>query len=119
MSEVIEQTKRDVRLVDWRQEVHQTLVEANEHVELRLLHEEGILRSAREKLTSLADEDENRKSLSAVVRLIDDCRSRHLRLNKRLMSARGEFIEQQARQCFIEQFHVEPINLRDEILRLC
>ena len=113
---VIEQTKRDIRQVDWRHEVHQTLVEANEHVELRLQHEEGILRSARDKLTSLADDDGNRHSLSAVVRLIDDCRSRHLRLNKRLMSARGEFIEQQARQCFIDQFNVESINLRDEVL---
>ena len=113
---VIEQTKRDIRQVDWRHEVHQTLIEANEHVELRLQHEEGILRSARDKLTSLADDDENRPSLSAVVRLIDDCRSRHLRLNKRLMSARGEFLEQQTRQCFIDQLHVEVINLRDEVL---
>lgn len=113
---VIEQTKRDIRQVDWRHEVHQTLIEANEHVELRLQHEEGILRSAREKLASLADNDENRPSLSAVVRLIDDCRSRHLRLNKRLMSARGEFIEQQTRQRFIDQLHVDPINLRDEVL---
>src|SRR5690606_27015288 len=95
---------------------HQTLIEANEHVEPRLQHEEGILRSARDKLTSLADDDEIRPSLSAVVRLIDDCRSRHLRLNKRLMSARGEFIEQQSRQCFIDQLHLEPIHLRDEVL---
>jgi hypothetical protein len=113
---VIEQTKRDIRQVDWRQDVHQMLLEANEHVELRLQHEEGILRSARGKLTSLADDDENRLSLVAVVRLIDDCRSRHLRLNKRLMCARGEFIEQQARQCFIYQPRMEPINLRDEVL---
>ncbi len=115
LERVIEQTKRDIRQVDWRHEVHQTLIEANEHVELRLQHEEGILRSAREKLASLADDD-NRQSLIAVVRLIDDCRSRHLHLNKRLMLARGEFIEQQARQCFIDQLHVEPINLRDEVL---
>jgi hypothetical protein len=113
---VIEQTKRDIRQVDWREEVHQMLVDANEHVATRLRMEEAILRSARDNLALLDSDDAHRPSLSGVVRLIDDCRSRHLRLNKRLMSARGEFIEQQARQSFLDEWRKEPVNLRDEIL---
>jgi hypothetical protein len=113
---IIEQTKRDIRQVDWRHDVHRTLLDANDHVEARLRIEEDILRSARSKLTSIADDHENRPSLSAVVRLIDECRSRHLRLNKRLMTARGEFIEQQSRQCYADDLRRELINLKDEVL---
>lgn len=113
---VIEQVKRDIRQVDWRNTVHETLLNANEHVDARLKIEDDIIRSARDKLDTIADDDENRRPLSEVVRLMGDCQSRHLRLSKRLMTARGEFIEQQARQCFVESAINEPINMRDELL---
>lgn len=113
---VIEQTKRDIHQVNWREEVHQTLLDANEHVDARLRIEADILRSARDRLASLADDDKHRGALGIVIRLIEDCRSRHLGLNKRLMSARGEFIEQQSRQCFHHEVQRAPINLRDELL---
>ena len=78
--------------------------------------EESVIRSARQKLASIADDGDNHQSLRDIVRLTDDCRSRHLRLNKRLMTARSEFIEQQSRQCFVESLRTEPINLRDDLL---
>lgn len=113
---VIEQAKRDIRRVNWREEVHATLLEANEHVDLRLRIEDDIIRSAREKLDSIAEDDENRLSLADVVRLMNDCISRHLRLSKRLMTARGEFIEQQSRQCFVDIDIAERIEMRDALL---
>lgn len=116
LSRFIEQAKRDIRRVDWQNEVNEALVEANLHVDLRLRIEQDIIRSAREKLDALSDTDENSGSLAEVARLMDDCRSRHLRLNKRLMTARDEFIEQQSRQCFVESTISLPVNMRDELL---
>lgn len=113
---VLEQAKRDIRRVNWRDEMHATLLEANEHVDLRLRIEEDIIRSAREKLDSIADDDENRPSLADVVRLMNDCVSRHLRLSKRLMTARGEFIEQQSRQCFVDVAIADRVDMREALL---
>ena len=112
----IEQAKRDIRQVNWRDEVHETLVEANQHVDDRLREEDGIVRSSRDKLDALDDDDDNRHALLEVIRLMKDCVSRHLRLSKRLMTARGEFIEQQSRQCFVDNEFAQQINLRDELL---
>lgn len=113
---VLAQTRRDISQVKWRDEVHETLVEALEHVRQRLKTEDGIIRSATEKLDAMNDENEKRDSIVNVVRLIKDCRHRHLNLNKLLMSARGEFLEQQSRQCFIDISIFEVVNLRDDVL---
>lgn len=113
---IIAQTKRDIRQVKWREEVHEILVEALEHIGLRLKTEDGIIRSATEKLHTLDDAHEKREAIASVVRLIKECRFRHLNLNKLLMSARGEFLEQQARQCFHDLSVLEVINLRDDVL---
>lgn len=112
----LEQTKRDIRRVNWQHEVHATLLEANDHVDLRLRIEDEIIRSARQRLDAIAEDDENRASLAEVVRLIDDCVSRHLQLSRRLMTARGEFLEQQSRQCFVDTDVSEQIDLRDGLL---
>jgi tetratricopeptide (TPR) repeat protein len=113
---IIAQTKRDIRQVKWREEVHEILVESLEHIGLRLKAEEGIIRFATEKLDTLEDVPEKREAVASVVRLIKECRFRHLSLNKLLMSARGEFLEQQARQCFHDLSVLEVINLRDDVL---
>jgi hypothetical protein len=111
----IEQLKRDIRRVDWRDEVHNALLDANEHVDLRLRIEEDIIRTARSRLDAISEE-ETAVPLTDVIRLMQDCRSRHLRLNRRLMTARDEFIEQQSRQCFVESTVSLPVNLRDDVL---
>ena len=113
---IIEQTKRDVRQVNWRDEVHELLVDASEHVQQRLKAEDGIIRAATERLDAIDDDDENRQSVGNVVRLMKDCRYRHLNLNKVLMSARGEFLEQQSRQCFVDVSACLAVHLRDEVL---
>jgi len=113
---IIEQTKRDIRQVKWRDEVHGLLVDALEHVQQRLKIEDGIIRSATERLDAMGEDDEKRLSVGGIVHLMKDCRFRHLNLNKVLMSARGEFLEQQSRQCFVDLSVSEVINLRDDVL---
>jgi hypothetical protein len=113
---VLEQTKRDIRQVNWRDEVHGLLVGALEHVQQRLKIEDGIIRSATERLDTMDEDDQKRLSVIDIVHLMRDCRYRHLNLNRVLMSARGEFLEQQSRQCFIDVSASEAINLRDDVL---
>lgn len=113
---LLEQVKRDIRQVNWRDEVHEVIVAANDHIDVRLRIEGDIIRSANEKLDALSDGDANRQSLAEIIRLMDDCASRHHRLSKRLMTARGEFIDQQARQSFVDSEVAQQIDLRDEVL---
>jgi tetratricopeptide (TPR) repeat protein len=113
---IIEQTKRDIRQVDWREEVHNLLVDALQHVHQRLRIEDDIIRAAGARLDAMDEGDQKRLAVSDVVRLMKDCRFRHLNLNKVLMSARGEFLEQQARQCFVDASVRVAIHLRDEVL---
>ena len=102
--------------VNWREEVHGLLVDALEHVQQRLKIEDGIIRSATERLDAMDEDDQKRLSVSDVVRLMKDCRFRHLNLNKVLMSARGEFLEQQSRQCFVDVSASVAVHLRDDVL---
>lgn len=113
---IIEQTKRDIRQVKWRDEVHGVLVDALEHVQQRMTVEDGIIRSANARLDAMGEDDENRPSVGGIVRLMKDCRYRHLELNKVLMPARGEFLEQQSRQGFVDISLLEAVNLRDDVL---
>jgi hypothetical protein len=113
---LIDQTKRDIRQVKWRDEVHGVLVDALEHVRQRLRIEDGIIRSATDKLDAMDDADDHRSVVSSIAQLMKDCRYRHLNLNKILMTARGEFLEQQARQCFVDTSAEEIVNLRDDVL---
>ena len=113
---IIEQTKRDIRQVNWREEVHSLLVDALEHVQQRLRIEDDIIRSASARLDAMDEGDQKRLSVSDVVRLMKDCRFRHLNLNKVLMSARGEFLEQQSRQCFVDLSASVAVHLRDDVL---
>ena len=117
IARMINDTKRDIDRVDWRGEAHEMLVDALAHVDSRLQIEQNIIDSALEKLDLLDDGDEQRLAVAEVIRLIKDCRLRHLSLNKRLMSARTEFLEQQARQSFRESPAFEPIDLLEDVLR--
>jgi len=113
---LIEQTKRDIRQVKWRDEVHGILVDALQHVQQRLKIEDGIIRSAVDKMDAMDESDDKRSVVGAIVQLMKDCRYRHLNLNRMLMSARSEFLDQQARQCFVDVQAEEVINLRDDVL---
>lgn len=113
---LIDQTKRDIRQVRWREEVHIILVDGLEHVRQRLKIEDGIIRSASDKLETMDETDDKRRLVLNIIQLMKDCRYRHLNLNKLLMTARGEFLEQQSRQCFVDSLGIEVINLRDDVL---
>ncbi len=114
---IVGQTKRDVRQVDWRNEVHELLVEAMDHVQNRQRIESDIIDSAQQKLATVQLDEDQRHAVGDVIRLMRDCRHRHLNLNRQLMQTRNHFFEQQTRQCFSDSESITPINLRDEVLQ--
>ena len=116
INRIIEQTKRDIRQVRWRDEVHGILVDGVQHVQQRLKIEDGIIRSATDKLNAISEGDDKCEVIRDIIRLMKECRHRHLNLNKVLMSARGEFLEQQSRQCFVDVSLFDVVNLRDDVL---
>ena len=100
IDEALERTQRDVRRVDWREQMPQMLQDARIHIELRLRTEDSILEAGEEKLNELAPGSEQAGQVSQIVALMKDCRSRHVKLHGRLMRARGIFLEAQGRQVF-------------------
>ena len=84
---LIDQTKRDIRQVRWRKKVHVILVDGLEHVRQRLKIEDGIIRSASDKLETMDETDDKRPLVLNIIQLMKDCRYRHLNLNKLLMTA--------------------------------
>lgn len=101
MARILRETRRDVQSVDWRDEVPSLLAEALEHIKVRLATEDGILETAREHLDVLSARDEQAAHVADVVRLMRDCRARHVDLHDQLMRARNVFLDEQGRQAFV------------------
>lgn len=114
--EILRETQRDVGRVDWREEVPRLLNEALQHITARLATEESILKSAEDRLEVLPPGDERTRAVAEVVRLIRDCRLRHVDLHDQLMRARNLFLDEQARQSFIPKPRHPLPELLDRVL---
>lgn len=100
LDDQMERTRRDVRRVDWAEEVPRMLAEAHELLKLRLATEENIREAAEQKLDDLAPGSEGALQVAAVAELMRDCHHRHTELHARLMRARAVFLDAQGRQAF-------------------
>ncbi len=98
---ILRDTRRDVGRVDWRYDVPRLLSEALEHIKSRLDTESTIISTAEQRLDVLAAGDDRARKVAEVVRLIRDCRLRHVDLHDQLMHARNVFLDEQARQGFL------------------
>lgn len=113
---VLRDTRRDVSIVDWHEEVPRLLAEALAHIAARLDVERGILATARNRLDELPPSDEAADALRRVERLIEDCRLRHVELHERLIGARGVFLDAQARQSFSPEPSLHRPDLIKDVL---
>jgi tetratricopeptide (TPR) repeat protein len=100
VADILRDTQRDIGRVDWVEEVPRLLNEALQHITVRLATEESILRTAEERLEVLPAGDSRALAVAEVLRLIRDCRLRHVDLHDQLMRARNLFLDEQARQSF-------------------
>lgn len=111
----MEATRRDVRMVDWEQEVPELLNTALEHLEKRFQVEHAILRtvtSARDE----SEEPEHKRHAAQLVEIITDCVRRHTQLQARLQSAWAVFRAEQDRQQFSGRPQRAALNLYGQLL---
>jgi hypothetical protein len=95
----LEATRRDVRSVDWEEEVPDLINDALVHIEDRYRYENAILTN----ITQTRDEAEDpaRKLKAAeLVEIVADCIRRHTQLQARLQQAGSTFRFEQDRQQF-------------------
>ncbi len=91
-------TQRDLRRVDWRDSVPKLLEQALNHIVLRLGIEKSILDAAEKQRGEL--EGEKAVQIAQIWKLVEDCRIRHIELQRELMTIRNVFLDEQQRQAF-------------------
>jgi hypothetical protein len=112
----LEATRRDVRVVDWEQELPDMLDRALGHIEERFKVEHAILRN----ITTARDESEDpdhKRRAAELVEIVSDCIRRHIQLQSRIQSARDVFREEQDRQQFSGPPQRAALDLNGQLLR--
>ncbi|MFH0241224.1 hypothetical protein ACGRHY_02010 [Streptomyces sp. HK10] len=114
----LEATRRNVRAVDWLNDVPDMIAEALDHVADRYRHENAILtniRRARDEAP--ADKNPDHKLRAAeLVDIVKDCIRRHTQLQYRLLEAGPLFRAEQDRQAFAPPAAVTGLDLYGQLL---
>lgn len=100
LDRVLKQTRRDLRTVEneWSTAVPERLESARAHIRERLRAERRLLDSVE---SALASRDPRiLAAASRIGRLLRECQRRHEDLHKRVIGARGVFLDEQERQSF-------------------
>lgn len=95
----LDATRRDVRAVDWVDEVPDLLDEAMSHIEARSRAEDAILTNIT-KARDEAVEPERKRRAAELIVIVRDCLRRHSQLQARLQQAGATFRAEQDRQQF-------------------
>lgn len=114
LERILRDTQRDVRRVDWADEVPRMLDEARDHIGTRLKAEHTIIEAARERLDLVPDETV-RQRLVEVLGLSKECRKRHVDLHQHLMQARTVFLDAHARQAFVTSSSAKTPDLFSQV----
>lgn len=114
--DILERTRRDIRQVDWGQEVPALLEDARVHTELRENVEVGIMSAAEERLVTLEPGSDDARHVAEVRTLMRDCYLRHSELLRHIRRARPLYMDEQGRQIFRPvPLHLRP-SLTEDIL---
>jgi Putative zinc-finger len=116
LERVLNETRRDVTRVDWRESVPKILKEALNHIDSRLRVEQRIAETARERLEHLELGSPEAQQVALIAELMDDCFDRHVGLHQTLMSARSIFFAEQDRQAFMPHPSAQLPNLFANVL---
>lgn len=100
IEQIIQETRHDIRRVDWQYEVPRLLSKALKHIDARFAVERNIAASARKKLDCLPPRSDEAQRVATVVQLVEDCLQCHVELHGLLMKAPSVFFDEQERQCF-------------------
>ncbi|MET7423587.1 hypothetical protein [Dactylosporangium sp. NPDC005555] len=111
----LEATERDVRTVDWLNEMPQFIAEAIEHIEARYKAENAILVNITE-VRDTADTDVRKSQAARLVFVVRDCLRRHEQLQAALQGAGRRFRAQQDRQTFVPGSTNASLDLHAQLL---
>ena len=95
----LEATRRDVRAVDWLNEVPDLIAEALYHIASRYRAENAILATITQTRDE-AEEPDRKRRAARLVEVVRDCIRRHTQLQARLQTAGQTFRAEQDRQQF-------------------
>ncbi len=109
-------TSRDIRSVDWLDEMPTLLSNALDHIEGRTRAELKIKTSI-EQIRNDAEDPYRKRKAAELVSIVDECIQRHQRLQGRLNKARSEFRSEQDRQEFSGVIGSDAIDIHGSLLR--
>lgn len=102
LQRILELTRRNVRQVDWVDDVPAMLTAAGAHLQRRLVEERTILGAVDEQLSVLRPGSEEARQVATIKQLVQQCWRQHSDLSARLVGARQIFLDEQGRQGFAE-----------------
>jgi hypothetical protein len=111
----LEATRRDVRAVDWVNEVPELIDEALTHIEARFRAEDAILTNITQARDEAHEPERKRKAAELIV-IVRDCLRRHSQLQARLQQAGATFRGEQDRQQFSGQARRASVDLFGQLL---
>lgn len=97
--EMLRSVRRDVTSVDWIKDVTPKLEEAHRHVQRLIQDQSRVLTGLKEELHKY--EDVLRlNTIQELIGLLESCQRRHMDLERQILAAGPEFLEEQAYQRF-------------------
>lgn len=112
----LEETRRDVRSVDWLTEMPEFLRAALDHIVDRFAHETAISQHITDARDAASNPEEKREA-AQLVEIVNECLRRHEQLQARLQEAGRLFRAEQDRQTFVVAVVTRAMDLFAELLR--
>jgi hypothetical protein len=112
----LDATRRDIRVVDWENDLPDMLDKALTHIEARFKVEHAILRNIT-KARDESDDPDHKRRAAELVDIVADCIRRHTQLQSRIQSARAVFREEQDRQRFSGPPQRAALDLLGQLLK--
>ena len=114
----VQQTKRDIELSDWNQEIPAELEKGLEHVKNCLYEETKRKEHAENELHSISGQETDRrdvKKLSELYAVLQETINMHMSLVREIMEARDVFKAEQLRQVFRPKSRRGGLDLEQEV----
>lgn len=97
--EMLRAVRRDVTAINWVQDVTPKLEEAHQHVQRLIQDQSRVLMGLKKELHRY--EDSGRlNTIHELIKLLESCQRRHMDLERQILAAGPEFLEEQAYQRF-------------------
>lgn len=112
--DMLRAVRRDVTSVDWVKEVTPKLEEAHSHVQRLIQDQSKVLVSLKGELQKY-EEGARLNEIHDLIALLESCQKRHMDLERQILAAGPEFLEEQAYQRFRQMARSPTPDLNQQI----